>query len=448
MGRWSNKFVIGLTGNIAMGKSVVRKMLEHLGAYTIDADGLAHQTMLPGAPAYHPIIESFGRWILDPDGKINRVKLGAVAFAHPDALARLEAITHPLVERGIDALIHRAEQPVIVIEAIKLLEGPLAEQVDAIWVVDADPQVQLARLMEKRGLTEQEARKRITSQNAQRLKLERAGTVLTNNGSLQDLYVQVEREWRKIPATRGLRQADDRVGTMKIAPQHGAAPQPPSRIQPLPQPPTPAKRQTGPLPVLDNQAMQPPAPPRPGTGPLTPPSLPKTGTFPALPAEVSVDIRRGSFKTAELIATIISQTTGKPLTRQDVMERFGEKSYLLAEVNGKVLGLAGFQVENLITRLDEFIIISDPPLLDVVGRALVQAVEDASHDLQSEVNFVFLPVTVAPHLKQVFIGTGYGQIEVDSIKVPVWREAVQESQPPNTIVLSKRLREKLQLKPN
>src|SRR5262249_11708436 len=165
-----------------MGKSLVRKMFEHLGAYTIDADGLAHQVMVPGAPAYSPVIETFGKWLLDKDNRIDRSKLGAVVFAHPEALARLEALTHPIVGQGIDTLISRAKQPIVVVEAIKLLEGQLAQQVDAIWVVDSAAQIQMERLLSKRGMSEYEARKRIDTQNPQRDKLARASVVITNNG--------------------------------------------------------------------------------------------------------------------------------------------------------------------------------------------------------------------------------------------------------------------------
>ena len=80
MSRWPNKFVIGLTGNIAVGKSVVRQMLQHLGAYTIDADSLSHRAMAPGAPAYKPIVETFGQFILDAEKNINRQMLGTIAF--------------------------------------------------------------------------------------------------------------------------------------------------------------------------------------------------------------------------------------------------------------------------------------------------------------------------------------------------------------------------------
>src|SRR5260221_5470581 len=123
VGRWANKYVIGLTGNIGMGKSLVRKMLEHLGAYTIDADGLAHQVMAPGAPAYAPAIETFGKWILDAQNRVDRTKLGAVVFSHPEALARLEAMTHPIVRQGIDTLVRRAKHPLRATEALSPLEG-------------------------------------------------------------------------------------------------------------------------------------------------------------------------------------------------------------------------------------------------------------------------------------------------------------------------------------
>ena len=100
MGRWANKYVIGLTGNIATGKSVVRQMLQHLGAYTIDADGLSHQAMQPGAPAYKPVVEKFGMFVLGEDKRINRQALANVVFSNPAALAQLEAITHPIIHQA------------------------------------------------------------------------------------------------------------------------------------------------------------------------------------------------------------------------------------------------------------------------------------------------------------------------------------------------------------
>src|SRR5262245_46222568 len=98
-------------------------MLEHLGAYGIDADGLSHRATAKGAPGYQPTIDAFGKWILNAEGEIDRGKLGKLAFNDSEAMAKLEDIVHPLVIQAIDVMVKRASQKVIVIEAIKLLES-------------------------------------------------------------------------------------------------------------------------------------------------------------------------------------------------------------------------------------------------------------------------------------------------------------------------------------
>src|SRR5574341_1815811 len=90
MSQWPGKYVIGLTGNIATGKSVVRKMLEHLGAFGIDADGISHQAMAKGGPAYAAVVKTFGEFILGEDGQIDRAALGNIGFSNSRALAKLE----------------------------------------------------------------------------------------------------------------------------------------------------------------------------------------------------------------------------------------------------------------------------------------------------------------------------------------------------------------------
>ena len=97
--RWPGKYVIGLTGNIATGKSVVRKMLEHLGAFGLDADALSHQAIGRGGPAYAAVVKHFGEWLLTDKGEINRNRLGRIVFTDPEALDQLEAIIHPVVRR-------------------------------------------------------------------------------------------------------------------------------------------------------------------------------------------------------------------------------------------------------------------------------------------------------------------------------------------------------------
>ena len=125
MSKWAGKYVIGVTGNIGTGKSVVRKMLEHMGAYGIDADALGHRAIAKGAPGYRPVLELFGKWVLTTDEQIDRSKLACIVFNNPETLPELEKIVHPLVTQAIDLIIRRASQPVIVIEAIKLIEAGL-----------------------------------------------------------------------------------------------------------------------------------------------------------------------------------------------------------------------------------------------------------------------------------------------------------------------------------
>jgi dephospho-CoA kinase len=193
---WPGKYVIGLTGNIATGKSVVRRMLEHLGAYTIDADALSHRVISKGAPGYQPVLDTFGKWLLDKDEQINRAKLGQIVFADQEALKRLEAIIHPYVRQAIDILVKRAKQKVIVVEAIKLLESPLRDQCDSVWVADAPQHVQVERLVRKRGLSQEEALQRVKAQAPQNEKLALADVIITNNGSYEDLWKQVNDAWK------------------------------------------------------------------------------------------------------------------------------------------------------------------------------------------------------------------------------------------------------------
>lgn len=453
MGRWANKYVIGLTGNIAMGKSLVRKMLENLGAYTIDADGLAHQAMAPGAPTYAPIVETFGKWILDADKKIDRSKLGAVVFAHNDALNILEQITHPIVGQAIDILIGRAKQPIIVVEAIKLVDGILGSQVDAIWVVDSSVEMQLQRLMQKRGMSDWEARKRIETQNPQREKLAKANVVITNNGSPDEVWAQVQQEWQKIITK--LRGA---AVTAHPPVDHAAAPAPtaePKRsTQPQPVTPQPVPVQHTPpaapahspntAPIATPAPAQPVAQPVAAVPVAATPAPSQPPVQPAAPAPTAIEVKRFGPKNAEGIAKFISSFTGRQVSRTDVMA--GERSYLVAEAGGRMIGVAGYQVENLITRMDEFFILPEAPYAAVAVPMLAQ-VEEASRDLQSEVGFIFVPRSAPPAQLQAFLDQGYERIEIEMLKVPAWREAAQELQSPEKQILMKKLRAERVLRP-
>lgn len=198
MSSWPGKFVIGLTGNIATGKSVVRKMLEHAGAFGIDADALSHRTIQLDAPGYQPVVDAFGKYILKENGEIDRKKLGSIVFADAKALRMLESIVHPIVRNAVEHLLSKSKHRVVVIEAIKLLESPLREGCDVIWVVTADEKTQLERIAKQRDMQPSEARLRMSAQSSQAEKTAAADTVIENSGSIEETWAQVKRAWKKL----------------------------------------------------------------------------------------------------------------------------------------------------------------------------------------------------------------------------------------------------------
>lgn len=196
-------YLIGLTGNIACGKSTVVKLLQSHGAFTIDADSIVHKIMEPQGTAYAPIVAAFGPEILaetapDAPPTIDRRKLGAIVFANPDRLRQLEQITHPLVRLDMLEQIANATSPVIVLDAIKLLENGIDQACDAVWVVTCTPEVQLARLMKRNNFSREEALLRIQAQAPQSEKVARATVVIDNSGNRHETAQQIEKAWNQI----------------------------------------------------------------------------------------------------------------------------------------------------------------------------------------------------------------------------------------------------------
>lgn len=196
-------FVIGLTGNIATGKSLVAEMLSLRGAAHLDADRLAHQVMSRGTPAWEQIVDLFGLSALKASGAIDRGKLGAIVFSDPAALLRLETIVHPNVIAYTRQLIATARAAVVIVEAIKLIESGMVEQLcDKVWVVTAPRPAQIQRLTEQRGLSHAQAVLRVDAQSPQETKLIRADVVIDNGGTLDDTEHQVELAWKEISAMK------------------------------------------------------------------------------------------------------------------------------------------------------------------------------------------------------------------------------------------------------
>lgn len=180
--------VIGLTGNIGCGKSTVAGMLRDLGVATIDADEVAREIRHNDADARAAIERRFGTY--------EAASLGRIVFSDPDALADLEAILHPRVRGAIRARLAELEQggvEVAAVEVIKLLESPLADACDAIWVVRCDPADAIRRLAASRGMDEAAAGERLAAQSPQEVKIAAADVVIDGSATVEETRRQVER---------------------------------------------------------------------------------------------------------------------------------------------------------------------------------------------------------------------------------------------------------------
>jgi dephospho-CoA kinase len=203
-------YMIGLTGNIATGKSAVGAMLAEYGAQVIDADALAHEVMKQGTATWQRVVDEFGQDVLSADGEVDRAWLGAVVFAKPEALRRLEAIVHPAVIVESERLLQEVQDTksgdetssataaVVVLEAIKLIESGMHQRCDELWVVTTPREQQVQRLVATRGLSNEEAGLRIDAQPPQAEKAALADVVIDNSADLQQTQAQVAQEWQRI----------------------------------------------------------------------------------------------------------------------------------------------------------------------------------------------------------------------------------------------------------
>jgi len=194
--------VIGVTGNIACGKSTVDALLLDMGATAVfDADRTVHD-LLHGDPAVRAaVVRAFGEAVLAADGSIDRRRLGTMVFADQAALRRLEAILHPAVRLRIrEELAALPRDAIAVVDAVKLLEGELGTLATSVWWVTARPDQQIDRLVRGRGLSEREAEARLAAQPKLSDWRDRVNVVIDNSGSLEHTRYQVGSAWKNVLA--------------------------------------------------------------------------------------------------------------------------------------------------------------------------------------------------------------------------------------------------------
>lgn len=191
-------YLIGLTGNIACGKSTVLAELRRLGAAVLDADAVVHRLLRTDAAVQEAVAAAFGPAVLAADGGIDRRALGAIVFADPAALARLEALLHPAVLSYTREWLAGVSSAVAVVDAIKLFEAGIADWCDEVWVVTCPAEERARRLVAYRGMRPEEAWQRIRAQPPQEEKAARADVAIDNSGLLSRTLAQVRAAWRRV----------------------------------------------------------------------------------------------------------------------------------------------------------------------------------------------------------------------------------------------------------
>ena len=192
--------IIGLTGGIGSGKSTVAQFLTEMGAIVLDADKIGHEVLKPRGEAWKQVVNEFGKDIVAANGEIDRAKLGNIVFHNPEAMQRLNRIIHPIIDNLVNARLEeyrRQGVDEVVLEAAVILEAGRASQVHELWVTVAPEAVVLRRIMERTGISEQEARARIQSQLSNEERIKQANVVIDTDCSLDELKNRVLQVWMR-----------------------------------------------------------------------------------------------------------------------------------------------------------------------------------------------------------------------------------------------------------
>jgi len=202
---------VGLTGGIASGKSTVSKIFTSFGAKFLDADEVAREVLLPGQPAWTRLRQAFGQEFFRPDGTVKRKQLRKLVFADPEKRSQLNAIVHPEVMKEInrrsEILSSSVQNGVLLVDVPLLLEVGLANRFDKVVVVYVSESVQISRLQQRDGISEEEAKQALKAQMALSKKVEQADYLIDNSGTLEETLSQVEKVWEELlelARTKGL----------------------------------------------------------------------------------------------------------------------------------------------------------------------------------------------------------------------------------------------------
>ena len=348
---YAGKVIIGLTGNIATGKSAVMRLAHDHGALTIDADKIVHELMDNDATMQAAIAVAFGSEVRREDGRIDRKKLGEIAFADPTALQDLEAMIHPAVGKEVDSRILASKQNIIFIEAIKLLEGNIRDICHQIWVTRCSPQRQLERLRVCRGMETEVAAVRIKAQPPQEEKVAQSDVLIDTNGLMKDTEAQFDIAWARLPD--------------------------PTMAEPMTRLPLPDESEkNGSKPLTARPTSPKAAPPKKVESEAPPPRLQPSDR----PEDLQVRRARPS-DIPSILLLIQKATDGKvQMKRSDLLLALSDRGYFIGQVGAEISTVIGYNIDSQVARIDE-IYIYPLEMATQTGKAVLEDIEisAASH---------------------------------------------------------------------
>lgn len=398
---WPDKTVVGLTGNIATGKSTVMRMAADAGALTIDADKVVHQLLDTDTDLQAAVARTFGQAVRRQNGAIDRTALAEIVFSDPERLGELERLVHPAVRRQIRAQVEAGDATVVFVEAIKLLEGGLAELVDQVWVTRAQRRTQMERLIVCRGMDAETAAMRVNAQPPQEAKVARADVVIDTDGTMETTREQFRLAWERLPApgtgAAGPRQAPAPVPDAATAPRQAPAARKETRVE---TPPEPA----------------------------------------AAPADLLVRRARPSDVAAVLL--LMQRATGGALQmkRAELLLALSERSYLIAQDGTEINMVVGWSTHSTTAVAVDQVYAYPPEAALSSGPAVLAEIEASARQLICEVVFAYLPPDASGPVRQLFQQSGYRPMNSRDLR-RAWLSVVAETQPAGAALWGKVLRD-------
>jgi len=392
---FKDKVIVGLTGNIATGKSAVMRLAAEQGAYAIDADKVVHELMDHDPEIQAAIAVAFGSEVRLENGRIDRKKLGEIVFSDANALKDLETMVHPAVRQVVAERIQSSEAGIIIIEAIKLLEGELAKACHQVWVTRCSKQRQLQRLMICRGLDAETSTVRVKSQPPQEEKVAMADVVMDTNGLMTETEAQFFTAWNRLPDPERVEAKSLTVGGVGESLMRTARLAGKGDLKTI---------------VATSQKIVKPERAKPE----------------------GLKVRRAKPSDIPSILLLIQKATDGEvkMKRAELLMAFSERSYFIGQLGTDITVILGWSIDAQVARIDQMFMLPSDDMIPTLA-AVLSEIESSADAHIGEIVVAFIHETQVENLQGFFTEEGYFDVELEMLP-DTWQVAIEESQPPDT----------------